>query len=219
MSSRRKIAITLGVLIAVGCASALALTRLRGADESHTRARQKAGATTTTTTTATTWAPTPTTRGATSYGVRRGDTLSSIARRFAVTIEAIVATNRLTDPDHLVEGQTLLIPPAPPVALAVAPTTIHPGDAVRLKLSGAQPSETVAVRDQLTHGDIHRSGPHRLARRDGQYHLHARPHGTRGQLHGRREGRQRHHCAGRLPRRPRTAESQREGPGERRWWG
>lgn len=45
------------------------------------------------------------------YIVQSGDTLSSIAQRFGVTIEAIVQANSLSDPGRLSIGQTLVIPP------------------------------------------------------------------------------------------------------------
>lgn len=46
------------------------------------------------------------------YTVQSGDTLGSIARRFSVTISAIVEANELTNPDQLSVGQELVIPPA-----------------------------------------------------------------------------------------------------------
>ena len=44
------------------------------------------------------------------YSVQAGDTLSSLAERFATSVEEIVAANNLTDPNALQAGQTLLIP-------------------------------------------------------------------------------------------------------------
>ena len=44
------------------------------------------------------------------YTVARGDTLSSIARRFQVTVSTLIAANRLEDPDSLTPGQELSIP-------------------------------------------------------------------------------------------------------------
>ncbi|MCZ7572736.1 MAG: LysM peptidoglycan-binding domain-containing protein [Ardenticatenaceae bacterium] len=52
------------------------------------------------------------------YIVRRGDTLSAIARRFGTTVAAIVAANRIPNPNLIYVGQRLLIPsgtpPSPP---------------------------------------------------------------------------------------------------------
>ncbi len=48
----------------------------------------------------------------TSYVVKTGDTLSAIARRFGVTLQAILAANPdITDPRHIRAGQIILIPP------------------------------------------------------------------------------------------------------------
>ncbi len=77
--------------------------------------------------------PTPTPAGL--YVVQRGDTLSSLAEEFGTTVEEIMAANRLTDPNTLQAGQTLIIPslisttlvigtPSPPAATALPiPTT------------------------------------------------------------------------------------------------
>lgn len=44
------------------------------------------------------------------YTVRRGDTLSSIARQFGTTVDALVAANGIADPSIIRVGQTLIIP-------------------------------------------------------------------------------------------------------------
>ena len=44
------------------------------------------------------------------YQVQPGDTLTAIARRFRVSLEALVRLNRLTNPDVLYVGQTLRVP-------------------------------------------------------------------------------------------------------------
>lgn len=47
-----------------------------------------------------------------SYVVRPGETLNSIARKFGVTVEAILAANpNITDPSRVQAGRTILIPP------------------------------------------------------------------------------------------------------------
>jgi len=46
------------------------------------------------------------------YVVRAGDTLFSIARRFGVTVSALLAVNpQIGDPNVILEGQVLIIPP------------------------------------------------------------------------------------------------------------
>jgi N-acetylmuramoyl-L-alanine amidase len=46
------------------------------------------------------------------YTVRQGDTLSSIARRFGVSVGALAEANRITDPDLVIAGKRLRIPGA-----------------------------------------------------------------------------------------------------------
>jgi outer membrane protein assembly factor BamB len=53
------------------------------------------------------------------YFVQRGETLYAIARRYQTTVHAIVAANRLEDPNGICPGQALIIPrpgevPSPP---------------------------------------------------------------------------------------------------------
>lgn len=56
--------------------------------------------------------PAPSPGGAT-YTVSKGDTLSSIARRFGTTIRSILAANGLSDPNRIVVGRQLSIPGSP----------------------------------------------------------------------------------------------------------
>lgn len=46
------------------------------------------------------------------YTVQRGDTLSSIARRFNTTVEAILRANNIANPNYIYAGQKLVIPKA-----------------------------------------------------------------------------------------------------------
>lgn len=101
------------------------------------RARPHRAVTTTTRPTTTTTAPLIT------YRVQRGDTLTSVAKRFRTSTATIVFVNRLANPDHLTEGQTLLIPPPAPLALRVNPAQGHAGEPFELALTGAKPAESV----------------------------------------------------------------------------
>jgi LysM repeat protein len=51
-----------------------------------------------------------TTAAGETYTVRPGDTLTTIAGRYGVTVAAIIAANTLEDPDRLEVGQVLVIP-------------------------------------------------------------------------------------------------------------
>ncbi|MCS6842921.1 MAG: peptidoglycan DD-metalloendopeptidase family protein [Caldilineales bacterium] len=57
--------------------------------------------------------------------VQPGDTLAALAERYASTVPAIVAANRLADPDRIAVGQTLVIPPA---YMPLVPIEARPGD-------------------------------------------------------------------------------------------
>ena len=46
------------------------------------------------------------------YQVQPGDTLASIAEKFHTTVEALIAYNKITNPDMLQAGTILRIPPA-----------------------------------------------------------------------------------------------------------
>jgi LysM repeat protein len=88
-------------------------------------------------------AATTTTSPSISYQVKRGDTLAAIARKFHVSIQKIIAANLLADPDRLAEGQTLMIPPVPPVGIVVTPDSGPAGQDFQLELVGASPAEKV----------------------------------------------------------------------------
>lgn len=47
-----------------------------------------------------------------SYCVQRGDTLSGIARRYGVSVQALAQANHLRNPHRIYAGQTLWIPTA-----------------------------------------------------------------------------------------------------------
>jgi LysM repeat protein len=55
------------------------------------------------------------------YRIKSGDQLFKIAKRFHVTVAQILAANpQITDPDHIVVGQVIVIPPRTPPAAATA---------------------------------------------------------------------------------------------------
>ena len=53
----------------------------------------------------------------TTYVVKWGDSLGSIAYRYGITVEALMAANGLTNPNFIYAGQTLVIPGASPAPL------------------------------------------------------------------------------------------------------
>jgi LysM repeat protein len=57
------------------------------------------------------------------YIVKKGDTIFSIAKSFAVTVDELMHDNKITDPQKLKIGQSLLIPS--PSVLRVLPDTVH----------------------------------------------------------------------------------------------
>jgi LysM repeat protein len=83
-----------------------------------------------------------------SYTVQQGDTLSSVSRRFGVSVADLVAANGLADPNHIRYGATLAIPApgataAPTTAAPAAPAThvVQPGE--HLSSIAAQHGTTV----------------------------------------------------------------------------
>jgi len=163
-SPDRRALIAFGVLAALIVVATFQLTRLGQGDEPSDTAADAASAAAPTIPPPTT-APPPTTRPSINYQVQRGETLTVIARRFGVSIDAIVAANHLADEDQVAEGQVLVVPPAPPIVLVVTPTVITTGRSVQLKLAGAQPSEDVSFQVDSPTGTF--TGPPRTAPVDG----------------------------------------------------
>jgi LysM repeat protein len=86
---------------------------------------------------------TTTTLGATRYTVQPGDVLVTIAERLGIPVSVILDANDLTNPDALVAGQVLKIPPPRVPVLVVKPATIPVGGGVTIRLTGAQRDEQV----------------------------------------------------------------------------
>jgi LysM repeat protein len=110
-------------------------------------------------------AATTTTAPPRSYQAKRGDTLTSIAKQFGVPISAILTINHLADPDHLVEGQSLLIPPVPPKRLEITPLAAQAGATFTFTLTGAWPSENVTF--EIDGPNTKSTGPPHAASADG----------------------------------------------------
>ncbi len=72
--------------------------------------------------------------GAQTHVVREGETLTSIANHYGVSVDALIAANHLKDPDAIFVGQRLIIPSrSGQVSVASAPSqpgtyTVQPGD-------------------------------------------------------------------------------------------
>jgi len=132
---------TMIVRLTVGatCAVLMAACGASGGTRPSTATLPRTVSTTTTAKATTTTTTTP----HNIYRVKPGDTLTKIANHFRVSISAIAARNHIANPDQVHEGQTLVIPPAPPRKLIVSPHTGQPGQAFQLALTGAVPSETI----------------------------------------------------------------------------
>lgn len=91
-------------------------------------------------------APTQPPTGQTFYVVARGDFLAAIARRFNVTVSAIVQANNLANPSLIYPGQRLTIPlgPTPPPPTGVPPTAVPPTAAPTQTVHVVQPGDTLA---------------------------------------------------------------------------
>jgi LysM repeat protein len=120
--------------------------------------------------------------------VKRGDTLSSIAKQFGGTVADLVAANHIVDANTLTQGQVLVIPtppttaPSPTTALSIATTTttvvvgspalvLSPshaavGNVFNIKLTGAKPGEAVTFEIDSPDGRKFTGQPH-IAAPDG----------------------------------------------------
>lgn len=158
MSEGRKVALALGGFYLVAVGVAFGLVRC-GSDDGDGGTADEPSSTTITR------PERPVVDPPMEYVVRPGDTLSGIAVRFGVTVDAIVDENSLTDPDDLRDGDVLWIPSPPPVWLEVDPLITTLGEIVELTLTGAQPFESVTFEFDSVNG-VH-VGPPRTASEDG----------------------------------------------------
>jgi LysM repeat protein len=124
-----------------------------GQTSSSTRSTSPASSTTVASTTTTT--PPPAT-----YQVKRGDTLTAIARFFHVSTDVLALTNQLADGDQITEGQVLQIPPSPPVQLAIMPANASAGTVFELNLTGAIAGEVVTFEIASPDGGTFTGSPH-----------------------------------------------------------
>jgi LysM repeat protein len=108
-------------------------------------------------------AATTTTTPPTTYRVRTGDTLTEIAKRFRTSVQAIVTTNQLADPDHLADGQELVMPPPSAVRIDVELVESGFDSVVRFTLVGANPSELVTFVVTPPNGDVFTGPSHRAS--------------------------------------------------------
>lgn len=86
------------------------------------------------------------------HSVRSGESLSSIAARYGVSVSTILQNNRIANPNILRVGQTLTIPrttqpPAPAPTRVVQPTPIRPATLPTEPPTRRQPTPTQQPRD------------------------------------------------------------------------
>ncbi|MBQ2774881.1 MAG: LysM peptidoglycan-binding domain-containing protein [Clostridia bacterium] len=94
--------------------------------------------------------------GAETYIVRSGDTLSSIAGRFGVSVSAIVSANNIENPNVIFEGETLRIPSAKKAGTFYA---VRNGDTLsRISTLEGVPVSEIAGINRLRNPDVIRSG-------------------------------------------------------------
>jgi LysM repeat protein len=74
-----------------------------------------------------------------------GETLTGIARRYATTIQAIVALNHLRDASRIFAGQHLVVAAAAPVAPPAAKASSKPAPAPATRTHRVRPGETLTA--------------------------------------------------------------------------
>ena len=148
-----RVVAVVGVAVLAGCGAASTET---GRSAQAENAAANAPATTAA-------APTTTTTPSISYQVKRGDTLTAIARFFGVSSAAIDAANQLGGGDRLTEGQVLQIPPSPPAGLNVTPPDGIAGMVFTFTVTGAKVGEAVTFQVVAPGGGTFSGSPHTAA--------------------------------------------------------
>ena len=113
-------------------------------------------------------APTSTTAGPTTttapppvmYQVKRGDTLTSIAKFFGISNALLLAANHLDNGDRLTEGQVLTIPPLPPAQVTVDPPIAPSGSPFTFSVTGTKAGEAITFEIDKPDGRKFSGQPH-----------------------------------------------------------
>jgi LysM repeat protein len=143
-----------GVIVLAACDSTVS-------DNARSTGSKNASASNTTAPTTTTTTP-----PSTSYQVKRGDTLTSIAKFFGVSSATIIAANQLANGDRLTEGQVLQIPPTPPPQVTVTPPDEVAGAVLTFTVASAKAGEIITFEIVSPSGGIFKGSPH-TASQDG----------------------------------------------------
>lgn len=86
--------------------------------------------------------------------VQRGETLSSLSRRYGVSVWSIVQANRLLNPNLIFVGQRLIIPRAGITIETPAPNTIITGNTVHVSGRGSAFENTLVVEVRTAAGTL-----------------------------------------------------------------
>jgi len=93
------------------------------------------------------------------YVVQWGDTVYSIARRFGVSAQALIAANGLVNPNLIRAGQVLIIPTLPPPAPGPVTYLVQPGDNLyRISLRFGVPIEAIIAVNRIVNPWYIRAG-------------------------------------------------------------